>query len=207
MATLHLFCAEGSFSICISVYKALSGGNLRLRIKWQCIDIWQLTFLQTTATYCIDMSTKCFISLWQYMFITSHSCQEAEGEGAVVGVRVNKAAKPATAVQNCVSAFVTVKPLALFRETLGKFPVCGIFDGKSGYVQPYLRRQNHVFERDFGPFPAVLVATKPWDFSVNFEHLPCLCWQNQEVLTQPQKYPSRVCIYQNRQFNCTMMFF
>lgn len=83
------------------------------------------------------------------------------GGGGGGGVRVNKAAKPATAVQNCVSAFVTVKPLALFRETLGKFPVCGIFDGKSGYVQPYLRRQNHVFERDFGPFPAVLVATKP----------------------------------------------
>lgn len=88
------------------------------------------------------------------MFITSLSCQEAERDGGGGGARVNKAAKPATTVQNCVPAFVTVKPQAFFRETLGEFPVCGIFDGKSGYVQPYLWLQNHVFERDLGPFPA-----------------------------------------------------
>ena len=37
-------------------------------------------------------------------------------------LQAKKAAKPVTAVQDCVSTFSSMKPLDIFKETSGQFP-------------------------------------------------------------------------------------
>ena len=77
------------------------------------------------------------------MFMTRLSYQEREGMAVELGLQ---AAKPLTTVQDCVSTFVSVKPLDIFKETSGEFSSCGCGDKKL------------YFWREVGTPPAVFVV-------------------------------------------------
>ena len=85
-------------------------------------ECWQLMFPQTTDAFEFVCVISCWLRnvsyhiritcLWPWL-----SCKEAQGD--VVGVAGDKAAKPVTTAQDCVSTFLNMKPLDTLKATWG----------------------------------------------------------------------------------------